>query len=43
MVTVNGLGNIKATIIKDSISPDGVRLLTYELEFPRIVLADVNN
>ncbi len=28
---------ISAKIIKDSISPDGVRLITYELEYPRII------
>lgn len=41
MITVHGLGNIKATIVKDSVSPNGVRLLTYELEYPRIIHSEV--
>ncbi|MBT9160534.1 MAG: Thymidylate synthase ThyX [Dehalococcoidia bacterium] len=31
-----------AKIIADSISPQGVRLTTFELEFPRIILAEFN-
>lgn len=31
-----------AKIIADSISPDGVRITTFELEFPRIILAEFN-
>lgn len=31
-----------AKILKDSISPDGVRLTTFEVTFPRIVLAEFN-
>lgn len=33
---------IKATIIADSISLDGKRITTFELEFPRIILAEFN-
>ena len=32
-----GKGNISATIIADSISPDGVRITTFELEYPRFI------
>ncbi len=31
-----------AKIVKDSISPDGVRLTSFELTFPRFILAEVN-
>lgn len=33
---------ISAKIIADSISPAGVRITTFELEFPRIILAEQN-
>ena len=32
----------EAKILADSISPDGVRLTTFEITFPRIVLAEFN-
>lgn len=32
----------RARIVRDSLSPDGVRLTTMELTFPRIVLAEFN-
>lgn len=32
--------NISATIIKDSISPAGVRITTFELEYPRFIHAE---
>jgi len=35
-----GKGNISATIIADSKSPDGVRLTTFELEYPRFIHAE---
>lgn len=35
-----GKGNISATIIADSISPDGVRITTFELEYPRFIHAE---
>ena len=34
--------NIKATIIADSVSPEGVRLTTFEIEYPRFILAELN-
>ncbi len=33
---------IKATVLADSISPAGVRMLTFEIEYPRIILAELN-
>ena len=35
-----GKGNISAKIIADSISPDDVRLTTFELEYPRFIHAE---
>lgn len=32
---------ISAKIIKDSVSPDGIRIITYELEYPRIIHSDL--
>lgn len=32
----------RARILADSISPEGVRLTTFEVEFPRFILAEVN-
>lgn len=42
MVKVQGRSNISATIVADSINPSGVRLTTFELEFPRWILAELN-
>lgn len=42
MITVEGKNGIKATILADSISPQGVRLITWEAEYPRLVLAELN-
>lgn len=39
--TFEGKSNIKATIICDSISPQGVRLTTMELEYPRITHSEL--
>lgn len=36
------LVNYSAKIISDSISPDGIRLRTFEVEFPRLILAEWN-
>lgn len=35
-----GKGNISAKIIADSVSPDGVRITTFELEYPRFIHAE---
>ena len=37
MVTIEGLYGIYATVLCDSISEDGIRLTTYELQYPRII------
>lgn len=37
-----GKEGISAHIIKDSLSVDGHRMTTFELEYPRIILAEVN-
>lgn len=37
MITVLGLKHIVARVIKDSITPQGIRLTTFELEYPRFV------
>jgi hypothetical protein len=42
MITVEGKCGIKATILADSISEAGVRLLTFEIEYPRLILAELN-
>lgn len=41
-VTIYGKYGIKATILADSISKVGVRFLTFEIEYPRIILAELN-
>lgn len=40
MVKIEGKGGIKATIVADSVSPEGKRITTYELEYPRFVHAE---
>lgn len=42
MVEVKGKAGITAKILADSISPQGVRLLTFEICYPRLVLAELN-
>lgn len=42
MITVEGKNGIKATVLAHSISPDGIVFLTYELEYPRLVLSELN-
>lgn len=36
------MNNIKATIVKDSVNNDNVRLTTYVLQFPKFILAQFN-
>jgi thymidylate synthase ThyX len=36
-----GKGNISAKIVADSVSPDGVRITTFELEYPRFIHAEM--
>lgn len=40
MVSVEGRGVIKATIVADSVSPEGKRITTFELEYPRFIHAE---
>lgn len=40
--TVEGLYGIKATVLCDSISQAGIRMLTFEIEYPRLILAELN-
>lgn len=42
MVVVEGKHGIKATVLKDSICHSNARLTTFEIEYPRIVLAELN-
>lgn len=42
MVEVKGKGVIVARIILDSINANGNRMTTYEVEYPRFILAEVN-
>lgn len=42
MITVEGKCGIKATVLAHSISQAGVELITYELEYPRLILAELN-
>jgi hypothetical protein len=41
MTTKTHPSGISATIIKDSIAPDGIRLITFELEYPRFIHSEV--
>lgn len=36
------MNNITAKVIADSISPNGIRLTTFEIEYPRFILAELN-
>jgi len=42
MVVVEGKHGIKATVLKDSICHSNARLTTFEIEYPRIVLSELN-
>lgn len=42
MITVKGKAGISATILLDSINAAGDRMLTFELEYPRLILAELN-
>jgi len=39
--TIEGKSNIKATVICDSISEQGKRITTFELEYPRIIHSEL--
>lgn len=40
-ITIEGKGGITATIIADSISEEGQRITTFELEYPRIIHSEL--
>lgn len=42
MITYEGLYGTKATVLAHSISPAGIEFITYEIEYPRMVLAELN-
>lgn len=42
MITVTGKNGIKATVLAYSISQAGKRFITWEIEYPRLVLAELN-
>lgn len=42
MITIEGLNGIKATILAHSISIHGQELITWEIEYPRLILAELN-
>lgn len=41
MIEVKGKANIVARILADSVSPQGVRLTTWEVEYPRLIHSEV--
>jgi thymidylate synthase ThyX len=41
MIKIEGKEGISTTIIKDSISPQGIRLVTFELVYPRIIHSEL--
>lgn len=41
-ITVAGKFGYKATVLKDSISPQGIRFITFEVEYWRGILAELN-
>lgn len=41
MIEVKGKSGVVARVIADSISPQGIRLTTWEVEYPRVVHADL--
>lgn len=42
MISFEGLHGIKATVLAHSINPQGIEFITYEIEYPRMVLAELN-
>lgn len=42
MIQVNGKNGIYAKVLKDSISPQGVRMMSFEVSYPRLILAELN-
>ena len=42
MITITGKNGIKATVLAHSITMAGKQMLSWEIEYPRIVLAELN-
>lgn len=42
MITIQGPYGVKATILAHSINTAGQEIITYELEYPRLILAELN-
>jgi hypothetical protein len=42
MITVHGLNGMKATVLAYSITKLGQKLITWEIEYPRLILAELN-
>lgn len=42
MTTYEGKSGIKVTVLADSINATGNRMITFELEYPRLILAELN-
>lgn len=42
MITVTGKNGIKATVLAHSISQSGKEMVTWEIEYPRLILAELN-
>lgn len=42
MIEVHGKYGVYAKVLKHSISPQGINLLTFEVSYPRIILAELN-
>jgi hypothetical protein len=42
MITIQGKNGIKATVLAYSISQAGKQLITWEIEYPRLILAELN-
>jgi thymidylate synthase ThyX len=42
MIVVEGKCGIKATVLAHSVSPQGIEMITFEIEYPRLILAELN-
>jgi thymidylate synthase ThyX len=42
LIEVIGKFGIKATVLAHSVSPQGIPFITYEIEYPRLILAELN-
>lgn len=42
MIKVEGVHGISATVLKHSVCPKGIEFITFEIEYPRLILAELN-